>query len=102
MALRPFVKLQNLEYNLSRVQENMASFVRQLLIPPFLQGVEKIDVSLGTTEVSVEHTLGRAYRGWIITNIDTNTNVWVSSTTNSTKFLKLTAGATCTVSLWIY
>jgi type IV secretory pathway ATPase VirB11/archaellum biosynthesis ATPase len=69
---------------------------------PIMNGRLVEDVSLSTTATQVSHKLGRAYRGWIITNIDTAATLHVSSETSSDKFITLIASAPCIASLWVF
>jgi hypothetical protein len=69
---------------------------------PILQGRLIEDVSLSTAETLVPHKLGSAYRGWVITNINADATVHVSSETLSERYLALTASASCIVSLWVF
>lgn len=60
------------------------------------------DVDLTTTAVDVEHGLGRTVRGFIIVNKDANADVWRTDSSNESKFIKLDASGTVTVSLWVF
>ena len=87
---------------LNRVQNNMVVFGNQFLNNPLLDGRLIEDVSLTTSETSIEHKLDRDYRGWLIVNKNAAQDVYVSSTTLKSRFLKLTAGGAVTVSIWVF
>lgn len=65
-----------------------------------LSGEQLKDVSLTTSEKSIPHKLGRKPKGYFVTSNDTNTTV--KNGTHTNKYLKLTAGAACTVDIWVY
>ncbi len=83
-------------------RESKAAFERlnrvQLLDGRAITGVE-----LSTTPTAISHGLGRIPAGWIITDINAAATVHrVSTATERTRYLTLTASAICTVNLWIY
>lgn len=67
---------------------------------PLLNGREFTGITLSATATKVSHGLGRVPRGWILTDISVATTVHRVS--KDSRYLTLTAGADCTVSLWIY
>ncbi len=69
---------------------------------PLSQGRLIEDISLSTAETLVPHKLGRAYRGWFVTNIDAAVTVHASSETLTERYVALTASGTCIVSLWVF
>lgn len=55
-------------------------------------------------QVEVSHTLGRAWRGWFLTNTNTaGVGVAASSTqTDTSKYLSLTGTGAATVDVWVF
>jgi hypothetical protein len=88
-----------------RIQE-IADFIEKC---PLIDGQLIEDVSLtsgfgGTNDNTVSHNLGRAYKGFIITNISSSSNVYESPTINREKknSLILRCSSNATVSLWVF
>jgi hypothetical protein len=102
MALPAFKELHGTEPELSRVQANISLFTNTLVNKELLDGRLIEDVALSTTEVKVEHKLGRAVKGWIIVDKNAQQDIWKSATTLEKRFLSLTAAGTVTVSLWVF
>ena len=69
---------------------------------PLLQGRLIEDVELDSTAVLVPHKLNRAYRGWIITDIDADVNVYNADTPLFESYIALVASGPCVVSLWVF
>jgi len=64
--------------------------------------LKDIDISTGGTKVT--HGLERDILGFIVININANTNIWNTTPTDFDKKLhmRLQAGANCKVSLWVF
>jgi len=60
-----------------------------------------VQATIGTTDTSVEHDLGRTPDGWIVIDSDTNATVWRSGDKDSVQ-LTLSASAETNVALWIF
>jgi len=75
-----------------------------VLANPLLQGrlIENVALSNGTTLIN--HMLGRALVGWIVTRINAQAQVYDNQNTNNAKTitLSLTSNAAATVSLWVF
>jgi len=100
-----FNKVQNpVSGDFATMQGNygLTNEVNKLSDKPLLNGSLLAGISLSTSEKSIDHKLGKKYQGFIITKLNANAVVWASSTTDSDKFLKLTASASCTVDLWVF
>lgn len=102
MTVRPFKEITTKDERLDRVQANVTTFADSVLGINILDGRLIEDVVLGTTEVDVEHKLGRDLRGWLIVDKNAQQDIWKSSTTLTKRFLSLTAAGTVTVSLWVF
>jgi hypothetical protein len=102
MSVKPFKEITTKNEKLDRVQTNVTTFSDSVVSIEFLNGRLIEDVVLGTTEVQVEHKLGRELRGWIIVDKNAQQDVWKSASTLTKRFLSLTAAGTVTVSLWVF
>ena len=101
MSIAAFRKISTPNEELDRVQDNVELFANQLTIP-ILSGTLLKDISLSSSETQVSHKLSRAYQGFIITKINANENVWVSSETRANSFINLTASGAVTIDLWVF
>lgn len=102
MAIRTFKTVTTASTELDRVQQNIGLFTTPLINNPMLDGMLLEDVVLTTSETNVPHMLNRPYMGWTLVNKNAQADVWVSSSTQDTIFLNLTASAAVTVSLWVF
>lgn len=102
MSVKPFKEFTTKNEKLDRVQTNVTTFSDSVVSIELLNGRLIEDVILGTTEVQVEHKLGRDLRGWIIVDKNAQQDIWKSSETLTKRFLSLTAAGTVTVSLWVF
>jgi hypothetical protein len=110
MSLKDFKKLDFTDQDLSRLQENIKQFVSQLdynflsgnLLETKLNSQDPIVIGTSTTLVS--HGLGRAFRGFVITDLQGDARVWRDTTVtqNLDKFIPLRASSTVTVKLWVF
>ena len=93
--------LQTNDKDLNRLQTQWKSILDPILALPILDGVLLKEIALINGATVVNHKLGRKPQGFIITDIDAGTQVYRSAPFNPLT-LTLTAGAACTVSLWVY
>ena len=100
--MKSFKRVHTPNELLNRVQDNMSLFADALVKIPLLDGILVKDVALGTTEVRVNHTLGREPQGWIIVKKNAAADIYESSSTLADRYLSLTATATVTASIWIF
>lgn len=110
MSLKDFKKIDFPDTDLSKLQENIRQFVSQLdynllsgnLLETKLNSQDPIVIGTSTTLVS--HGLGRAFRGYILTDIQGDARVWrdATVTTNLDKFIPLKASSSVTVKLWVF
>ena len=95
----PIMKDDNQNFQL--MQTKWASILNPLLKNGLVDGIQLIGIDLINGETTFNHLLGRKPQGWILTDINAGTSVYRSKPFND-KTLSLTAGANCTVSLWVY
>lgn len=100
--MKSFKRVHTPNELLNRVQDNMSLFADALVKIPLLDGILIKDVVLGTTEVRINHTLGREPQGWIIVKKNAAADIYESSSTLTDRYLSLTATATVTASIWIF
>lgn len=75
-----------------------------LLQNPLVNGSLLKDVALSNGTTAVNHKLGRALQGWIITRVNGAATIYDSQTTNNTPNLTLllVSNAAVTVSLYVF
>lgn len=72
---------------------------------PFLTGVLLEDVVLtAATAKLIEHKLGRAWRGYLVTKRNAGVDVYHSIPTNNypTRFIELNAASNVTIDVWVF
>ena len=52
--------------------------------------------------VVVEHKLGRAWRGYVVTAASAQVDVWDLDSSDESKFLSLGASGSATITLWVF
>ncbi len=119
MGSPKFRRLNVKNEDLNRVQDAIADVIDVVVGIPVLDGRlvetethlngQEIPIILGTTPKNVAHKLGRAYRGWFVAGKNANADIWVDPPVagvdpnpDHTKFLRLDASATVTVTLWVF
>lgn len=99
MVLKDLQRIPWTEKNILLLQQNIYEFVSQFKNVELLLG-RSIKSQLINTTLTIDHKLQRTPSGWIITNIDSNANVWM--TAKDDKRLYLQSSASVTVDLWVY
>lgn len=93
--------MQSEDKVLQLMQTKWASILNPMLKNGLVDGLQHTSIALINGETTFNHLLGRKLQGWIITDVDAGTSIYRSKPLND-KTLSLTAGASCTVSLWVY
>ena len=106
MAVPEFVRHQTDDFDNNRSQDAVLDWINELKRSiPILDGVliEAV-VSVGSDTLSIEHGLGRKWRGWIITRRNGNAQQFTDDDTPSKDFLILTSasGTATNFDIWIY
>jgi hypothetical protein len=103
------VKPYSRVYTSDRVLEDMQNQIENTFTPftsaAILDGILYENKTLtAAVENLLEHGLGRAYRGWIITDQDQACHIYryTSSTADAKKFLPLVSTATVNVGIWVF
>ena len=96
-----FTQLWSKDQEVTRVQSHIQKTFAPLLELPFADGVLRSDLSIGTSDTEIEHKLGRAYEGWLVVGLTTNSVVYESATSNTNKrsviILQASSAATATI-----
>lgn len=95
------------DYALSTVQDALAVPLESALAQPILDGNHfQTQAVVANTAFSINHLLGRTYKGVIVTRVVGANQVLLRdstpTTTDKTKTITLTPSATGTVDLWIF
>lgn len=77
-----FKKVRTEDFELSRIQDNIDETLRSLSVSSPIVGGVFVTATIGTADTPVNHTLGRAYLGWIVCDKSGVGDVYRSSTTN--------------------
>lgn len=103
MAFPALKKLLASDRVLNQVQENVAQALKPLLESSIGSGrvIDSIAIVSGTPK-TVEHKLGREFKGWIVVRKNADANVWESTSSIPSKTLILNADANVTISIWIF
>lgn len=118
MAIKDLKKIVSSDRELSKFQDNIDQFSRQLNAT-ITDGVllkemsdisgKKVPIVLGPTTTKIPHGLTRAYQGWQIVDMTSDARVWrddaldyTKEENSKSKFLALKASATVTVQLWVF
>lgn len=84
-----------------RLAQQTADLVNQL---PFLKGNWLKSVAIGTSATRIDHGLGRAWQGYIITRLRADARVYEAATQppDATKQIALQASAAVTVDIYFF
>lgn len=102
--LRPVGEMVDTD-TLMRTLDDLRRIIDQFVRLEILDGVLIQDQTITTGSTNfITHTLGRAYRGWIVTNLDTACTIHLDETSTAARslFLPLVASATCEADIWVF
>lgn len=102
MTLVSLTRLHTADPQLNQVQDHIVRRVNPALAAEILDGRLVTGVSVGTSATDVPHGLSRPYRGWILTDNNTDCRVWSPSTGDTSKVIVLQSSAATTISLWVF
>lgn len=99
-----FIRHQAVDYHGNAVQDSIARSLDPITSNPIMSKNIIEGVALTTSVTNIEHKLGRAFRGWIITDNTAAATIRrdTSSTADATKFLPLIASASTTVDVYVF
>ena len=102
--MEQFREINSSDRELNELQLRLRRVLAPVTGATVLDGVLIESVALSATVNNVAHGLGRAYRGWIVTDRDANQTVYRdgTSTADPVLFLPLLAGGAVTVDLWVF
>jgi hypothetical protein len=89
-----------------QIGRNVELFARVARASPFWDGA-LVTATLSSTPTQVNHTLGRAYRGWLVVRLQATSAQGVFEPPGATQVssqtsIPLQASGPCTVTLWVY
>ncbi len=88
------------DLKMSKFQQNIRDFTRQLTNNPLLKGIYLSGVEIQTTQTKINHGLERELQGYLILKKNNNSNVWLISSDNKT--LEMQATAIVDVDIWVF
>lgn len=103
--MKEFKKFRAIDPDVTKVQENVQEYLRQITQNPVLDGLLLQDITLSSASVTnVNHGLGRAPIGWIVTRQRASSIIWDSQDSNTlpSKTLQLNCSSDVVVDLWIF
>lgn len=99
--VQPFRRIRTQDKDLSRLQDAIASPLRDLQGIPILDGVLVNDQALASaTTTTFNHKLGRKPQGYLITKRSAAADIYDTAFTKTA--MTLHASAAVTVSLWVF
>lgn len=104
-TLGKFQRLVTQDYNLNRVQDNVATAINSLSIQPLVTGNLLPSVSLAVGSNTIYHNLGAPLQGWLVTRMrDTFSQIYDTQGTNPTpaKTLVLQSSTAITIDLVVF
>ncbi len=98
-----FKKIAHQDPQVNRMQDFIEDSLNPLLKDPESQNVylKNIDLIVGQDNI-IPHKLGRAYQGWILTDLNSNAQIWSTSNNSPTLNLVLRTSTSCTVSIKVF
>ena len=104
MSRPSFTEIQAQEDSVNRLQKNIKTAINPVLALPFSAGVHKKDVAITTSDTLVNHGLDRQMVGYFVTKQNADTNIFVSTTTNTLPKHQviLKAGSSVTADLFFF
>ena len=103
--ITPFVRHISEDAGLEQVQNNLENTFRSIEACPLLDGHLLTEVSLASGDNDIDHKLGRAIKGWVVTRYrEATANVYekISANKNTGSLLKLNSSAATTVDIWVF
>ena len=99
-------KYNTTDYELSKVQDNVADAFTPLFAQPWVNGTLVKTTLKANADTSINTGLGLVAQGWLVLSVDKPCEIWLSNNTNSspTKTLLLANNAPhdVAVTLWIF
>ncbi len=103
MTIKPFRRIRTDREDIKQLQDATAETFKTVVSREVLDGQLISGLSLVSGSLQrVEHKLGRAPRGYIVTSRSANSVVWDSESTLPSKYLELNVSANVTLSLWVF
>ena len=101
--MRGLLKINPTDPQLARIQDNIDTVLRQILLCPIIDGTLVTGIALTTTNKDVAHGLGRTYQGYIIVGQDAAGVIYSPTGADKTKYVRLrTSTGTANVSIWVF
>jgi len=103
--IKNFKKLDTVNSDLNKVQDNIQTFVEPLVINPTLDGnLVKNICLLPLVSNEVTHGLGRIPLGWMVVRKRKDSRIWDLQDTNSTpsKTLSIACSHECQIDIWVF
>lgn len=75
--------------------------IKELQDVPLLNGVLLEDVSVGMSDTTIQHKLGRVPRGYLVVKLDAGSAVWQPAAATSSH-IHLQAASDVVISLWVF
>lgn len=101
MKARAYQKIHTGDRVLDKMQSNVEDAVSQAIKAVLLNGILLSDLSLSTTQSTVNHKLGRTPIGFFVVGNNAAAVVYSSGASDDLN-LYLKSSASCTASLWVF
>ena len=101
MARYTFSRVETKDPTVFMLQSAIETAFRSLDTNPILDGQLITNVTVGTAEIRVRHSLKRKPKGYLVVDADAAATIHRSSE-STTQFLHLTSSHAATISLWVF
>jgi len=88
--------------SINRSLLNIITTLNDIIDNPIINGILIENVTVNTSQTSIEHKLKRPYKGFVVVSQNANANIWVAADSDKQAYLKLISSATVVVSLWVF
>lgn len=102
MAIIPFRKVlfdrvdhDGIRYRLTNLVDNLFDVLGQLTSNPIVDNVFLENKTIGTSNTTINHTLGRTPRGWYVVGPNASATVYEVSKSSNNVILVASAAVTC-------
>lgn len=96
-----FRKIYTGSRELDTIQANVQDAVAEAIRSPIVTGQALTGISIGTSQTTVSHKLGRKPIGFLVIGLNTNAVVYEAAPADEANFY-LVASLACTASFWFF
>lgn len=102
MPLPALRRVRSDDDTVRQLQDASDIIFKALASKPLIDGNFLQDIAVTALGISVDHRLGRPYRGWIVAGQDADENIWSEPTNTPSSTLNLLSSGDVTINLWVF